>query len=465
MKYFFSQHPSAHSDPFAPALTSLSSRRSPAPSLNFQDNSCFSSDNFFLSDVSDGRGGALFGWVAVDWEGERVEGDGSNEKGLSRGKPIYRSRFGPMTGIGSPTSHQISTPTLVSASTSVDTIPLHTQYFPNAQGIIFVTDPNHREQVSEMRETQRKELPDTLSLIFANEQHPNLSKSRRLFKRTNIVHASEFRKDSNSPSEWSPAGFPFIVLSPRPVTSPSTVSRSHLATPSPGSVCAASPTGSSRDVHECISTDVFGSFCSLASFRLTGGTQDYAIIGSDSGPILPSNLLDLVLAHKLSRKLKIRIADSCRLLGPHTSSTLNSLSSISTSAVRRHLLRHHFQYTSTPLHFARTSSTCPTIRIILPPKEKEKRASGLYSQVYGSKSREEMNVSPCPSSDEGKKLRTPTAASELPDKGKGKKRTKDVTCAESKHSSSRVKSSTPATYASYNSSSPTNELATESKHV
>ncbi|KAK7473160.1 pre-mRNA-splicing factor rse1 [Stygiomarasmius scandens] len=35
-----------------------------------------------------------------------------------------------------------------------------------------------------------------------------------------------------------------------------------------------------------ISTDVFGSIRSLAAFRLTGGTKDYAIVGSDSGRIV-----------------------------------------------------------------------------------------------------------------------------------------------------------------------------------
>ncbi|RDB18465.1 Pre-mRNA-splicing factor RSE1 [Hypsizygus marmoreus] len=35
-----------------------------------------------------------------------------------------------------------------------------------------------------------------------------------------------------------------------------------------------------------VSTDVFGSIQSLATFRLTGGTKDYAIIGSDSGRIV-----------------------------------------------------------------------------------------------------------------------------------------------------------------------------------
>ncbi|KAF9061337.1 hypothetical protein BDP27DRAFT_363857 [Rhodocollybia butyracea] len=204
-----------------------------------------------------------------------------------------------------------------------------------------------------------------------------------------------------------------------------------------------------------------------------------------------------------------------------SSSTLNSLSSISTSAVRPHLLRRSGSTFSTgssmisgnrssfadselephllpsvlpgPVQRVRRSeSFChpsyaaskddfPVSSVTPPPtrqafkrapsygtlaqeareKEKEKRASGVYSQIYGSKSREEMNVSPCPSSDEEEKLRTkrakkvkgpggkpsqsPTAASEVPDKGKGKKRTKDAACAESKHSSSRVKSPTPAT--------------------
>jgi splicing factor 3B subunit 3 len=35
-----------------------------------------------------------------------------------------------------------------------------------------------------------------------------------------------------------------------------------------------------------IATDVFGSIRSLAAFRLTGGTKDYAIVGSDSGRIV-----------------------------------------------------------------------------------------------------------------------------------------------------------------------------------
>ncbi|KAJ3923468.1 CPSF A subunit region-domain-containing protein [Lentinula edodes] len=35
-----------------------------------------------------------------------------------------------------------------------------------------------------------------------------------------------------------------------------------------------------------LSTDVFGSIRSLAAFRLTGGTKDYAIVGSDSGRII-----------------------------------------------------------------------------------------------------------------------------------------------------------------------------------
>ncbi|KAG6877888.1 pre-mRNA-splicing factor rse1 [Termitomyces sp. T159_Od127] len=39
-------------------------------------------------------------------------------------------------------------------------------------------------------------------------------------------------------------------------------------------------------VSTVIATDVFGSIRSLAAFRLTGGTKDYAIVGSDSGRII-----------------------------------------------------------------------------------------------------------------------------------------------------------------------------------
>ncbi|KAK0225582.1 CPSF A subunit region-domain-containing protein [Armillaria fumosa] len=39
-------------------------------------------------------------------------------------------------------------------------------------------------------------------------------------------------------------------------------------------------------VSTVIATDVFGSIRSLAAFRLTGGTKDYAIVGSDSGRIV-----------------------------------------------------------------------------------------------------------------------------------------------------------------------------------
>ncbi|KAJ3922130.1 hypothetical protein F5877DRAFT_34507 [Lentinula edodes] len=99
-------------------------------------------------------------------------------------------------------------------------------------------------------------------------------------------------------------------------------------------------------------------------------------------------------------------------------------------------------------------------------REKEKRSNGAVPHIYGSKSREEMNVSPCPSSDEEEKLRNNQAkkvkgpggkasrspAASLPpdspssDQGKAKKRTKakDAVCSESKATSSRLKSPPPA---------------------
>ncbi|KAL4248321.1 Pre-mRNA-splicing factor RSE1, partial [Abortiporus biennis] len=39
-------------------------------------------------------------------------------------------------------------------------------------------------------------------------------------------------------------------------------------------------------IFNVIASDVFGSIRSLAAFRLTGGTKDYAIVGSDSGRIV-----------------------------------------------------------------------------------------------------------------------------------------------------------------------------------
>ncbi|OSD06959.1 hypothetical protein PYCCODRAFT_1474347 [Trametes coccinea BRFM310] len=46
------------------------------------------------------------------------------------------------------------------------------------------------------------------------------------------------------------------------------------------------PDVQSGKVFTVIATDVFGSIRSLAAFRLTGGTKDYAIVGSDSGRIV-----------------------------------------------------------------------------------------------------------------------------------------------------------------------------------
>ncbi|KAJ4500861.1 hypothetical protein C8R41DRAFT_913933 [Lentinula lateritia] len=98
-------------------------------------------------------------------------------------------------------------------------------------------------------------------------------------------------------------------------------------------------------------------------------------------------------------------------------------------------------------------------------REKEKRSNGAVPHIYGSKSREEMNVSPCPSSDEEEKLRNNQAkkvkgpggkasrspAAPLPpdsrssDQGKAKKHTKakDAVCSESKATSYRLKSPPP----------------------
>ncbi|KAJ3510268.1 hypothetical protein NLJ89_g4774 [Agrocybe chaxingu] len=46
------------------------------------------------------------------------------------------------------------------------------------------------------------------------------------------------------------------------------------------------PDAQTGKVATVIATDVFGSIRSLAAFRLTGGTKDYAIVGSDSGRII-----------------------------------------------------------------------------------------------------------------------------------------------------------------------------------
>ncbi|KAF8907837.1 CPSF A subunit region-domain-containing protein [Gymnopilus junonius] len=46
------------------------------------------------------------------------------------------------------------------------------------------------------------------------------------------------------------------------------------------------PDAQTGKISTVIATDVFGSIRSLASFRLTGGTKDHAIVGSDSGRIM-----------------------------------------------------------------------------------------------------------------------------------------------------------------------------------
>ena len=39
-------------------------------------------------------------------------------------------------------------------------------------------------------------------------------------------------------------------------------------------------------VHTLLSTDIFGVVRSLMAFRLTGGSKDYVIVGTDSGRIV-----------------------------------------------------------------------------------------------------------------------------------------------------------------------------------
>ncbi|KAJ3893213.1 hypothetical protein GG344DRAFT_87304 [Lentinula edodes] len=189
------------------------------------------------------------------------------------------------------------------------------------------------------------------------------------------------------------------------------------------------------------------------------------------------------------------------LISPSTpsSSTLNSFSSLSTSAARRHVIRRSastFSSSDSSMISGNRSSLADIQRVRrsesfynppTPPstrqafkrapsygalvqeareREKEKRSNGAVPHIYGSKSREEMNVSPCPSSDEEEKLRNNQAkkvkgpggkasrspAASLPpdspssDQGKAKKRTKakDAVCSESKATSSRLKSPPPA---------------------
>ncbi|KAF5391487.1 hypothetical protein D9757_002430 [Collybiopsis confluens] len=110
-------------------------------------------------------------------------------------------------------------------------------------------------------------------------------------------------------------------------------------------------------------------------------------------------------------------------------------------------------------------------------KEKEKRESGVYSHIYGAMSREEMNVSPCPSSDEeeqqrnkqakkvkgmgGKVTKTSPSSSGLAGESSGskaKKRsktTKDATCTEGRAASSRTRPSTATSLSSFAPPAPT----------
>ncbi|KAJ3869050.1 hypothetical protein EV359DRAFT_30983 [Lentinula novae-zelandiae] len=197
------------------------------------------------------------------------------------------------------------------------------------------------------------------------------------------------------------------------------------------------------------------------------------------------------------------------LISPSTpsSSTLNSFSSLSTSAARRHVIRRSastFSSSDSSMISGNRSSLADSevkphlLPSVLPDpidarvqrvrrsesfynppysasndnhpfafkrapsygalvqeareREKEKRSNGAVPHIYGSKSREEMNVSPCPSSDEEEKLRNNQAkkvkgpggkasrspAAPLPpdsrssDQGKAKKHTKakDAVCSE-----------------------------------
>lgn len=46
------------------------------------------------------------------------------------------------------------------------------------------------------------------------------------------------------------------------------------------------PDPNTGKVHTLLQTEIFGVIRSLMSFRLTGGTKDYAVVGSDSGRIV-----------------------------------------------------------------------------------------------------------------------------------------------------------------------------------
>jgi splicing factor 3B subunit 3 len=63
------------------------------------------------------------------------------------------------------------------------------------------------------------------------------------------------------------------------------------------------PDPNSGKVHTLLSTEVFGIIRSMMAFRLTGGSKDYLVIGSDSGRVvileyLPNkNIFDKVSNH------------------------------------------------------------------------------------------------------------------------------------------------------------------------
>ena len=46
------------------------------------------------------------------------------------------------------------------------------------------------------------------------------------------------------------------------------------------------PDPTTGKVHSLLSTDIFGIIRSMIAFRLTGGSKDYLVIGSDSGRIV-----------------------------------------------------------------------------------------------------------------------------------------------------------------------------------
>lgn len=49
------------------------------------------------------------------------------------------------------------------------------------------------------------------------------------------------------------------------------------------------PDPNTGKVHTLLTVEVFGVIRSLMAFRLTGGTKDYIVVGSDSGRIVPEH--------------------------------------------------------------------------------------------------------------------------------------------------------------------------------